>query len=630
MTILRRTWRYIWQLLLASSLRASAYAGCPGSEAQIVAQRAEISLLKTALNHVGRGISMIDGNGRIVLANDQAITTLGVSKEFLAAKPLFSEVVAMQWQSTEFKNASEELKARFRHLKMLNRSECYRRQRPNGRWIEIESVPLPDGGTVRTHTDITDRYEAERKIERLARSDFLTGLANRSCFQDALDAALQAREGTALLLIDVDRFKHVNDTYGHLSGDLLLQEWASRLTRCVRTGDFVARLGGDEFAVVLTPILNPAEAEQMAARIMEQAKQPCQLADRLIDVGISIGIAVVPPGQEADGLMIGRSDLMQQADLALYEAKEAGRSTWRLFDPVLQQRYLTDQALLNEVRTAFAEEQFEVYYQPVIDMRSGQVSAFEALLRWHHPTRGLLDAGEFIPTAEASGLIVPLGAWVLRRSCCDAAGWPASVRLLVNISPKQLGTGGLLEAVRDALGAASLPAARLELEVTETALLQASETISSCLGGLRQLGVKLALDDFGTGYSSLSHIRLFRFDTVKIDRSFVNDAVGRRDCAAIVRAIATLAHELGMTTIAEGVETKDQLAWLHTIGCDEAQGYLFERPRPSHDVPEMLGKVSRWLELTEVRRRVHKPRRTTRSRKFSHMRPIQYGVPIRL
>ncbi len=591
MTALRRTWRWTRRCMHRKPVEERSLTRFE-LNAQLAKQRAEINLLTVALNHVGRGVGMVDGSGRVVLVNEQAVNMLGVPAEFLATKPLFSDVAAMQWQTDEFKDVSEELKARFRYMKVANRSECYRRQRPDGRWIEVESVPLPDGGTVRTHTDITDRYEAEQKIEQLARSDFLTGLANRSCFQEALDAALQARQGTALLLIDLDRFKHVNDTYGHLSGDLMLQEWASRLTKCVRTGDFVARLGGDEFAVVLAPVVDPAEAEQMAGRLMEEAQRPFQLSDRAIDAGISIGVALVPPGEDPDGMVVGRSDLMQQADLALYEAKEAGRNTWRLFDPALQQRYLADHTLLDEVRTAVAEEQFEIYYQPVIDMQSGRVSAFEALLRWRHPTRGLLAAGEFIPAAETSGLIVPLGAWVLRRGCRDAAGWPAHVRLLVNISPKQLGSGGLIETVRDALGAVDLPAARLELEMTETALLQASEAISSALSGLRQLGVKLALDDFGTGYSSLSHIRLFPFDTVKIDRSFVSDAVHRQDCAAIVRAVSTLAHELGMTTIAEGVETQEQLAWLHTIGCDEVQGYLFERPRPSHDVPEMLRKAN--------------------------------------
>ncbi|MGI4801697.1 MAG: putative bifunctional diguanylate cyclase/phosphodiesterase [Janthinobacterium lividum] len=369
----------------------------------------------------------------------------------------------------------------------------------------------------------------------------------------------------------------------------------------VRIGDLVARLGGDEFAVVLTPIVDPVEVEQMASRLMEEAQRPFQLSGRVIDAGISIGIAIVPPGQDSDSVVVGRSDLMQQADLALFEAKEAGRSTWRLFNPALRRRYLADQAFLDELRTAVAEEQFEVCYQPVIDMRSGRVSAFKALLRWCHPTRGLLAAGEFIPVAETSGLIVPLGAWVLHRGCRDAAGWPAAVRLLVNISPKQLGGRGLLETVRVALHAVDLPAARLELEMTETALLQASEAISSALRDLRQLGIKLALDDFGTGYSSLSHIRLFPFDTVKIDRSFVGDAVRRQDCAAIVRAISTLVYELGMTTIAEGVETEEQLAWLHTIGCDEVQGYLFERPRPSHDVPEMLRKAPSTWRLAGLR-----------------------------
>ena len=591
MAILRQVIGQVRRWLLALTSREAARRFQQDYEARLAAHRAEISLLKVALNHVGRGISMVDGSGRILLVNDQAVDMIGVPAEFLATKPLFSEVVAMQWHSDEFKGAKEELRARFRAMKLMNHSECYRRQRPNGRWIEIESVPLPQGGSVRTHTDITDRHEAEQKIEQLARTDFLTGLANRPSFQDALNGALRSGQGMALLLIDLDRFKHVNDTYGHLSGDLMLQEWAARLLHNVRDCDSVARLGGDEFAVVLTPISRPGDAEQMAARLMEMAQRPFQLAGRVIEAGISVGIAMVLPGREPEAAALSQSELMQQADLALYDAKEAGRRTWRMFNPALRQRCLADQVLLDELRTAVAQEQFEVYYQPVISMHSGRVSGFEGLLRWHHPTRGLLAAGEFIPAAESSGLIVPLGAWVLRRACRDAMAWPGHVRLLVNVSPKQLGAGSLLETVRDALAAVNLPPARLELEVTETALLQASESVSAVLNGLRQLGIRLGLDDFGTGYSSLSHLRLFPFDTIKIDRSFVSETLGRQKCAAIVYAVSSLARELGMTTIAEGVETDDQLAWLNDVGCDEAQGYLFDRPRPSRDILVMLGQV---------------------------------------
>ncbi len=588
---LRQTRRWLGSLMAAGRLPNRSELST-----RLAEQRAEINLLTVALNHVGRGISMVDSNGRIVLVNDKAVDMLGVPAEFLATKPLFADVAAMQWQSDEFKDVREELKARFRSMEKADpsehyrRSDRYRRRRPNGRWIEVESVPLAEGGSVRTHTDITDRYDAEQKIERLARTDFLTGLANRSCFQEALDTALSSQQGTALLLIDLDRFKHVNDTYGHLAGDLMLEDWASRLRANVRAGDLVARLGGDEFAIVLWPIANPAEAVQMAECLLAEAQRPFQLPGHSIDASISIGVAMAPPGQEFDADTVGRSDLMKQADRALYEAKEAGRSTWRLFDPALRQRYFADQVLLDEMRVAVAEEQFEVHYQPVISMRSGRVCAFEALLRWRHPKHGLLSAEEFIPVAESSGLIVPLGAWVLHRSCRDAAGLPDHVRLLVNVSPKQLSHGSLLETVRDAVGNLSLPVERLQLELTETALLQASETISSALSSLRQLGVRLALDDFGTGYSSLSHLRLFRFDTVKIDRSFVGETVGRDDSAAIVRAVTTLARELGMTSIAEGVETQDQFAWLQTIGCDEVQGYLFSGPRPLQDVPEMLAQ----------------------------------------
>ncbi len=550
----------------------------------------ELRVMTIALNHVGRGLQMVDGDGRIVVSNKQASEMIGVSEAFLATKPMFADVVALQWQANEFAKTNQRARIRFQSPAPANRSERYRRQRPNGRWIEVESVPLSAGGSVRTHTDVTERHEAEARITYLAQHDFVTGLTNRAHFQDCLDRALQEDGGAALLLLDLDRFKDVNDLYGHPTGDQLLKELARRLRRLARAGDTVARLGGDEFAILIAPLANWSEAEPLAASLVEAMREPFELLGKQVTSGVSVGIAAVLPSSRSPDIEAARSDLMQQADLALYQAKAGGRGRWRSFDPSMRDSYLAEQKLITELRVAVAEEQFDVFYQPIIDLRSRRVSAFEALLRWRHPERGLLAAGEFIAAIETSGLMVPLGAWVLRRACRDAASWPRHIRLLANMSPKQLGSAHLVETVRDALDCSGLPAERLELEITETALMQMSDRVLTTMTGLRSLGLRIALDDFGTGYSSLSHVRSFPFDTIKIDRSFVSEATQRRDCAAIVHAVLGLAHELGMRTIGEGVEQMEQVNWLSQAGCDEVQGFLFSRPHPAADVPAMLAE----------------------------------------
>ncbi len=561
-------------------------------EARLAAEQAEVRRLLIALNHVGRGLQMVDAHGYVVLANDMAAELVGVPAEFLASKPHVNDVVALQWQSDEFAKTSEPLRDRFHAPMAMSKMERYRRLRPNGRMVEVESIPLAGGGLVRIHTDVTERHEDEQRIAHLARHDYLTGLYNRATFQETLEQALRAEGGTVLMLVDVDRFKDINDAFGHPVGDAVLIELAARLQENVLASDVVARFGGDEFALLLRRHLEPAEIEALAARLTAAAVKPFVIAGKQCVSGISIGIATSSPNTRYASVETNRDEILRRADLALYAAKSAGRSNWRSFDPALQAQHLAEQRMLRELQTAISAGQFEVFYQPLIDTASGRVSAFEALVRWRHPSRGLLVAGDFIPCAETSGLIVQIGEWVLRQACHDAACWPPEVRVLVNLSPRQLGSVGLFDAVKDALVTSGLEPARLEIEITETSLLQMSHAMGALMGSLRALGIRIALDDFGTGYSSLSHLRQFTFDTVKIDRSFVVEATTRPGSRAIVRAVTGLAAELGLGTIAEGVETQEQSALLQAMGCKELQGFLFSPARPADELGALMDRLN--------------------------------------
>ena len=564
----------------------AAAARLAGTQATLSPQAiADNVILRTALDHVGRGVQMIDETSRIVVANAQAAEMLGVSPEFLATKPLVSEVIAEQWRREEFQSCSEDLKQ-----EIATRGDAYqpfrfRRLRPNGQVIEVENIHLAGGGVVRTHTDISDRHADEQRILFLAHNDFLTGLANRASFQQAIDDAVRGGEGFSVILVDVDHFKQVNDALGHQFGDALLQEVARRVRSQIRATDLVARVGGDELALLIAPVPDHAVAEAIAAQIVETLRHPFEHANKMRAISASVGVTTHPPGPAQPGA----AELAQwQADMALYSAKADGRGCWHAFVPSMATREIEERRALVELRTAFDEEQFEVVYQPIVDLNRDVISGFEALLRWNHPSRGLLAAGEFIPLIESSGLILPIGLWVLERACRDALEWPNDVRLLVNLSPRQLSSHDLLDSIRNILAETGLPPNRLELEITESSIVQAAGIAEQVLLTLRSLGVRIALDDFGTGYSSLSHIRMLRFDTIKIDRSFVSDAAVRDDCGAIVRAVTSLARDLGIETIAEGVETTRQLDWIRGVGCNEAQGYLFSRPVPKSHVQALI------------------------------------------
>ncbi len=447
--------------------------------------------------------------------------------------------------------------------------------------------------------DVTDRKAAEARIAQLAHYDALTNLPNRTLFREQLEKELTfVRRGAqlAVLYLDLDHFKSINDTLGHPAGDELLKEAAERLRGCLRESDLIARLGGDEFAIVQTQLQNPKDAELLAQRLREAITgTPYDLGGHQTTTDLSIGIALAP----GDGTEI--DELIKRADMALYGAKAEGRANYRYYEPDMNARMKQRRGLEIDLRSALAHDELELHYQPLINLRTGNIVACEALLRWNHPQRGMISPMEFIPVAEETGLIGAIGEWVLKRACVEAMTWPSHISVAVNVSPVQFRNPALALTVVSVLAETGLPANRLELEITESVLMQNNDTTLATLHQLRDLGARISMDDFGTGYSSLSYLRSFPFDKIKIDRSFINDLSTGDEAVAIVRAILNLASSLKMTTTAEGVETAEQKRLLQATGCDEMQGYLFSRPRTAADISELFKSQPAKLHLTPVR-----------------------------
>jgi diguanylate cyclase (GGDEF)-like protein/PAS domain S-box-containing protein len=431
--------------------------------------------------------------------------------------------------------------------------------------------------------DVTDRRASDNKIFFMAHHDALTGLANRaSVTQEIENAAARHRRSSApftVLLLDLDRFKYVNDTLGHPAGDALLREVAMRLKSFLRETDVLARLGGDEFAIIQTGEANPREAASaLADRIIEMFTQPFNIEGNEVNIGTSIGIALAPEhATDPD-------NLLKMADMALYRAKSAGRNSFRFFDPEMSEAANVRHELETELRRAIQKNELELHYQPIIDTKTRRICGAEALVRWRHPTKGIIAPSQFIPLAEDTGLITQIGEWVLRTACFEAATWPANVKLAVNLSPVQFRKSNLSDIVMSVLAQTGLPPGRLELEITETALIESAADCLPALHQFKNLGVAIALDDFGTGYSSLSQLTMFPFDKIKIDKSFTQNITTRSDCAAIISATLTLAHGLNIETTAEGVETLEQCQLLRLAGVSQLQGYLFKRPGPACEI----------------------------------------------
>jgi diguanylate cyclase (GGDEF)-like protein len=438
--------------------------------------------------------------------------------------------------------------------------------------------------------EITARERSQAETYYLAHHDPLTGLGNRTFLGERLNQSLahvrQSGESLAVLFIDLDGFKGINDTLGHSIGDIVLTTLARRLRECLRETDEIARLGGDEFAVVQVGGAQPDGAATLAGRLIEVVNTPFEAEGHQIQVGASIGIALASSGKDEPEL------LLKSADLAMYRAKADGRGTYRFFAPEMDESAQARRLLELELRSAVANGGFQVHYQPLVDLRKNRVSAVEALLRWPKDDGLFVPPSLFIPVAEEVGLIARLGAWVLHQACADAVGWPDDVTVSVNLSPVQFKTAGLQSAVLDALEASGLPPARLELEITESVLLENSDGNLAILKELQKHGIRVALDDFGTGYSSLSYLRLFRFDKIKVDQSFIRDLGEQQNSLPIVRAVADIGSSFGMTTAAEGVETAEQLTWLTREGYNEAQGYLFSRPVHASQIPLIIEKIA--------------------------------------
>jgi diguanylate cyclase (GGDEF)-like protein/PAS domain S-box-containing protein len=436
--------------------------------------------------------------------------------------------------------------------------------------------------------DITARKRAEARIAFMAHHDALTSLPNRVLLRLRMEEMLaelrHGGSGFAVICLDLDNFKWVNDTLGHSLGDTLLQQLGERLRRELPERETVARLGGDEFAILQSHVEKPGDVTELMARLLSVFGEPFDLDGHTVTVGASMGVALAPDdGCDADRLL-------KNADMALYRAKAEGKGAFCFFEQDMDARVQSRRRLEIDMRTALQAGGFEVHYQPLVGLASGEFRAFEALIRWPHPERGMISPVEFIPVAEETGLISQLGLFVLRRACADAVRWPDGVSVAVNLSPIQFKNGLLLQTVHDALADAGLPPTRLELEITEALLLDKSELVSSTLHALRALGVRISMDDFGTGYSSLSYLRSFPFDKIKIDRSFVHDISANADSQAIVRAIVSLGESLGIKITAEGVETENDLAYLKAEGCTEGQGFLFSKALPQREILALLAE----------------------------------------
>jgi diguanylate cyclase (GGDEF)-like protein len=538
------------------------------------------------LGNMSQGLCFFDRTRHLIVANRRYSEIYGLSPDEIVPGMSLEAVVALRVAA-----GSGPVMSADNYLGW--RDAVQEREQPsdsvvelaNGRVIAIHHRPLPDAGWIATHEDVTERRRVEDQIVHLTRHDSLTGLPNRLLLKERLELALALTgrgQQCAVLCIDIDAFKAVNDTFGHQIGDGLLQAVANRLVGCVREADTVTRLGGDEFVVLLAGLDRPESAGELGQRIARFLVDPFNIEGQSIVVTASIGIAIAPQdGNVAD-------KLLKNADTALSRAKQDERGGYRFFEADMDARLQARMALERDLRQALPNQEFELAYQPVFNLAANTISCFEALIRWRHPVRGLVSPGQFIPLAEETGLIVPIGEWVLRQACAEVANWPAPVKVAVNLSAAQFKQTALVSTVKEALAIAGMPATRLELEITESMLLSNNVDTLATLHQLRDLGASISMDDFGTGYSSLSYLRSFPFDKIKIDQSFVRDLSDRADSIAIVRAIISLGRSLGMLTTAEGVETPDQLAQLQREGCDEVQGYLFSRPTTAENARMMV------------------------------------------
>ena len=563
------------ELLQALSTMQGSIADALGQIRALMAEQAashagelaqQHARLEAALGNMNQGLCLFGADGRLAVANRRFGEMFGVPETGAPVEQVMQDAGLLRLLESARGGAIAALSCDL----------------PDGRSIAVSQQPIAQGGWVATYEDTTERRATEARLSHMARHDPLTGLPNRLAYSEHLPEVLaRARRGAgvAVLRLGLDRFNGVNDALGQAAGDALLGAVARRLMETTRETDFLVRLSGDEFAVVQESPDQPADVLVLAERLAALVGEPYEIAQQQVVIGASIGIVLASGIEDADGLL-------QAAGLALHRAKAEGRGTPRFYEIGMDAELQAQRALEADLRRALAGGQLELFYQPL--MHAGGIAGFEALLRWRHPTRGLVSPAEFIPLAEAAGLIGEIGAWVLVQACAEAAGWPGALKVAVNLSPAQFRTRSLVDDAGHALAASGLPANRLELEITESVLLQDDDGVLEVLHALQGMGIGVAMDDFGTGYSSLSYLRRFPFDKIKIDQSFVRGITTQEDSRKIVRAVIGLGRSLGMAVNAEGVETLEQLEALRLEGCGELQGYLFSRPKPACEVPEML------------------------------------------
>jgi diguanylate cyclase (GGDEF)-like protein len=569
-----------------------------GEDALLASLQAQVQRYEAALDNISIGICFFDAERRLLLSNTRYAEVYGIDPGQVQPGMSLGEILKLRAASGAVPDMTADAYIDWTQSEGSMHSAGRTVELKNGRVILVRFQPMQEGGWVSTHEDVTERRMTEMRVTFMAQHDPLTGLPNRALLRERLEQALaDPTHPSALLSLDLDDFKTINDALGYRLGDMVLRATADRLTRALPPGALLARLGADEFAIVQSAAITPQAATAFGERLLHEVARSQILDGQPITPSASIGVAMIPQdGTVAD-------DVLRHADLALSSAKAAGGGHVALFSPAMEIAVQRRRSMQADLRTAIADNALALVYQPVVDLKTGCVTGFEALLRWDRPGFGRVSPAEFIPLAEETGLIVPIGNWVLRRACAEAAKWPGTLRVAVNVSAVQFRAPGLYEAVAAALAAAALSPTRLELEITESVMVENWHDTATLLQRLKQLGVRIAMDDFGTGYSSLGSLRKFPFDRIKIDQAFVRELTPDNDTVAIVRAVVSLCGTFGMATTAEGVETREQLGIVTQEGCTEVQGYLFSQPRPPSEVPDIIERIDAAAPAAEALRR---------------------------
>jgi diguanylate cyclase (GGDEF)-like protein len=534
--------------------------------------QAERDRLNAAMENMPQGLAMFNADGNLVVKNKayEKLFSLSIGSDDLSSA---QETAKLSYRFREWPEDLDYIQVRLAN----NQSAGFEMVLGDNRIFEALFQPLKNGGWIETFRDVTTERKVSEQIQFLANRDLLTELANRGVFNSNLQDVIKNKSDrniAAVLLLDLDGFKSVNDTQGHLAGDLLLKAVAKRISSLVRQNDLVARLGGDEFAILMGNIEFPIAATELAGRIVKALSEPFCIENRTAIIGVSIGIAIVRSEDKIADQIIHR------ADLALYCAKHEGKNTFRLFEEKMGVNAALRVGLEADLRRAIAEHEFELHYQPILDLATNQVKSLEALIRWKHPTKGYIGAADFIPFAEETGLIREIGKWVIHRACADAGQWSHDLNVAINLSVRQFESMALISHIQNALDQSNLKPSRLTVEITENLLLKSNSLTEGIMGLLRQMGVRVVMDDFGAGNSSLDYLRIFKFDEIKIDKTFIDNLATDRTLQAIVRGIVNMSREMDIPVVAEGVETQEQRDILNKMQCHRIQGYLIAKPMP--------------------------------------------------